>query len=69
MLKSGPQPYADCPHCEWDKYCVSEKEATILEVLHRLEKHPEEYRKLTGKDPELAKHEHWEMLRIYKRML
>lgn len=65
----GPQPYADCPYCEWDGYFRNENEVIVVEVLHILWKHPIEYQRLTDKDPEQARSEHAEMLRTYKSIL
>ena len=69
MPKSGPQPYADCQVCEWDLYGSSEKDAVVAETLHLLTKHPEKYRELTGKDPEIAQREHYEMIQHYRKVL
>lgn len=69
MPKSGPQPYADCKHCEWDHYGISEQDAVVAETLHLLTKHPDEYQRLTGKDPEIATLEHYEMIQHYRKVL
>lgn len=47
---------ADCLSrtCEWDMLCKSEEFGRMLETLHMIKRHPDEYRSLLGKDPEEA---------------
>jgi hypothetical protein len=76
----GPETphYTDCPvrdlrGCDWDHFSETgrthaerEREGAIVEVLHMLTRHPEDYRIKTGKDPDDAAKEYAEQIRIWR---
>lgn len=62
---------ADCisKQCEWDYLCEqftseqeNEKFGRALEVFHTLVKHPEEYRRMTKKEPERSEFQYRDLL-------
>jgi hypothetical protein len=52
--------------CDWSEPAPVESEAKVLTALHVLHRHPEEYRKFTGKDPDAKKFEYREYANAYK---
>lgn len=69
---------ADCiaKLCEWDHLCdqfglegENERYGKMLESLHVLVKHPEAYQEMTGKNPDVARHEYDKVLSVVSRFL
>lgn len=65
------QPWAaTCEVCEWSVTVDGgPDEAKIVAVLHVLDKHPLRYQLVTGKDPDVTKHEYREMLTKYRKVI
>ena len=69
---------ADCiaKLCEWDYLCdkfttetENEQFGRVLEGLHVLVKHPEQYQKDTGKDPAQQEYVYRELLKTVRHVL
>lgn len=52
--------------CEWSEISNFENETRVLSVLHVIEKHPEFYRRTTGKDPDRMKFDYRDYFNAYK---
>lgn len=65
------KPYAECllKSCDWDHIYDTYQGAVICETLHMLTKHPEQYRDLTGKDPEVMKRKYEDEIKFFRRTL
>lgn len=71
--------YTDCKvrdlrGCDWDFFSstggpMGERECKIVEVLHMVVKHPDDFRVMTGRDPVRAAAEYAEMIRAWARVL
>lgn len=62
---------ADCvPQlCSWDHLCNTQEYGQFLEVLHVLVKHPEQYRRDTGNDPDEMKFKYKEYIEAWGHLL
>lgn len=58
-----------CSLCDWSWTAASEEEAKVVSVLHVLVRHPEDYQKTTGKDPEHAAWVYQEQVYHYRKVL
>lgn len=61
--------FCDCPVCDWDRVAPSEQVGRLVEVLHLLTKHPDDYRHITGNDPEIKAKEYQEYVDHFRRYL
>lgn len=59
----------DRAECDWDRLCTSESLAREVAVLHVLVKHPQQYKEITGKDPEKAAFDYREQIEALRRHL
>lgn len=55
--------------CEWSQIVPREEYAKILMVMHIVVKHPAEYKKFTGKDPEEMAYTYREFIDVTKKLL
>lgn len=53
--------------CTWDHLVETEDQATVLETLHCLVKHPQKYKEMTGKEPEIAVKQYAEVIHNFRR--
>ncbi len=67
FTKQEPKGWAEC-QCGWDALTDSESDARIISVCHVLVKHPEEYQRATGKDPERMRREYAEHISRFASM-
>lgn len=59
----------DVPECEWSYTAFNKPEAAAISVCHALLRHPEEYQRVTGKDPARMKYEYREFLYAYRKVI
>lgn len=67
-----PDPTAavcDVPGCEWSHTAFNKPEALVISVLHAVKRHPEEYQRDTGKNPEAVLHKYREYLYAYRKVI
>lgn len=57
------------PNCHWDILVPKEEFAVIMEVCHMVMKHPDEYKAMTGKDPDEVKFHYREYINACGRLL
>lgn len=68
-LGSGSFFEIDKAKCDWSQIAPNEAIGKILSVLHVLVKHPEQYKEITGKDPERAAFDYRAELEKFRRFL
>lgn len=55
--------------CDWSTLAPREEFCKILMVMHVLVKHPADYQRITGKDPEMAAYAYRDCLDGVKRLI
>lgn len=63
--------YTDCPisDCHWDEMFETAEGAVVATTCHVVVKHPDEYRAMTGKEPEQAKKTYEDEIHYFRRKI